>query len=98
MTPAEVALWQALRGRKLDGLRFRRQQGIGPYIVDFYCVEARLVVELDGAVHDAPSAQAYDAERTRHLNGLGIRVVRFPNDAVWQDLRGVLAAIGNAAA
>ena len=96
-TPAEVALWGALRRRQLGGLRFRRQHGVGPYVLDFFCAGARLAVELDGAVHDAPMARVYDAERTAHLAALGIRVVRFPNAAVRHDLDGVLAAIAEAA-
>ncbi len=92
-TPAEVALWTRLRRRQLGGRRFRRQFGVGPYVLDFYCPAERLAVELDGSVHDDPSARAYDAERTRHLNAVGIRVIRFENDAVRQDAETVLDAI-----
>ena len=96
-TPAEVALWNVLRRHQLRGLRFRRQHGVGPYVVDFFCAAARLAVELDGAIHESPQAKAYDAERTEHLARLGIRVVRFSNDAVRHDLDGVLRAIAEAA-
>ena len=88
-----MALWQRLRRRQLRGRRFRRQHGVGPYVLDFYCAAERLAVELDGAVHDAPERRAYDAERTEHLGRVGIRVVRFPNEAVRLDVEAVLDAI-----
>ncbi len=92
-TPAEAALWLRLQRRQLGGRRFRRQFSVGPYILDFYCPRERLAVELDGAVHDDPVQRAYDTERTRHLGGLGIRVVRFENRAVFEAPEAVLAAI-----
>ncbi len=92
-TPAEAALWLRLKRRQLLGRRFRRQHGVGPYILDFFCPSERLAVELDGAVHDDPARRAYDAERTRHLNAVGIRVVRFENRAVFERPEAVLAAI-----
>ena len=79
MTPAERCLWRILRNRRLGGARFRRQHGVGPYVVDFYCPASRLAVEIDGAVHEEPARAAYDAERERRLSALGIRVVRFTN-------------------
>jgi len=92
-TPAEVVLWRHLKGRQLDGYRFRRQYGIGPYILDFCCPAVGLAIELDGAVHDTPSAQVYDAARTDALAGEGLRVLRFENRRVFEDLEGVLAEI-----
>lgn len=86
-------MWQCLRRNQLRGRRFRRQHGVDPYVLDFYCPVARLAVELDGAVHDAPEQRAYDAARTAHLARVGIRVVRFPNDAVRLDVEAVLEAI-----
>ena len=90
-TPAEAALWRALQRRQLGGLRFRRQFGIGPYITDFFCPEARLAVELDGAVHVAQ--RDYDDARTRNLAVAGVRVIRFENRDVFEQLEVVLAAI-----
>ena len=90
-TPAEAALWRALQRRRLDGFKFRRQFGVGAYILDFYCPEARLGVELDGAVHAAQ--RDYDAARTRNLAAVGVRVVRFENAEVFERLEVVCAAI-----
>ncbi|HSF86166.1 MAG TPA: DUF559 domain-containing protein [Acidimicrobiia bacterium] len=91
MTPAEVAVWNRLRRRQL-GVRFRRQHPIGPYIVDFACVSARLVVELDGEPH-AQDDGGYDLSRSAYLEARGYRVVRFENDWVFEDLDGVIAMI-----
>ena len=77
MTPAEAILWQHLRTNKLDGLHFRRQEVINGLIADFYCHEAGLVVEVDGAVHEDRTDA--DAERDRILTGRGLRVLRFTN-------------------
>ncbi len=97
-TPAERALWLGLRGERL-GVRFRRQHGVGPYILDFYCPAARLAVELDGAVHDAPGARAYDDARTQWLwDTHRIRVLRFENRLVFEQPDDVLAAIAQAVA
>jgi very-short-patch-repair endonuclease len=93
MTPAEIRLWQALKHRQLDGLKFRRQPSIGPFIADFYCPAAKLVIELDGSVHDSEAAQQQDAERTAYLVSLGLRVVRFENREVMGNLEGVLGEI-----
>ncbi len=76
-TPAEQALWQQLRLRQIAGHKFRRQQPLGPYIVDFVCLEARLIVELDGGHHAARAE--YDAERTAWLTAQDFRVLRFWN-------------------
>ena len=95
MTPAEAMLWRALRGRGAGGLKFRRQQGIGPYVLDFYCPERRLCVELDGSSHDY--RYDYDEQRTKFLASQGIRVVRFHNEQVFTCLDGVVAEIVRAA-
>ena len=90
-TPPERALWQALSARKLDGLKFRRQAVIDGVIVDFYCPEAGLVVELDGNTHDDP---ARDAQRDARLLGLrGLHVLRIANQQVGLNLDGVLQTI-----
>ncbi|MGI8561589.1 MAG: endonuclease domain-containing protein [Luteimonas sp.] len=91
MTDAERKLWQRLRGGQLDGLKFRRQHPIPPYIADFCCIEKRLIVELDGSQHSL----AVDAARTRHLEKQGWRILRFwDNDALLQT-EVVLDAIWN---
>lgn len=89
-TPAERRLWGHLRDRRL-GVRFRRQHPIGPYVADFACVEARLVVEVDGGVHAA--RDEHDLIRTRALQTAGWRVLRATNDAVFADLASVLERI-----
>jgi very-short-patch-repair endonuclease len=91
MTPAEAMLWQRLRAGRLDGFHFRRQQVIGPFIVDFYCHQTNLVVELDGSVH--LKQEAYDRERERYLNSHGLRVLRFTNTDVNGQMHAVMAAI-----
>ena len=95
-TFAESILWEALRNRRLDGLKFRRQHPVGPFVLDFCCPERRLAIELDGAVHAAQRENA--AERETLLATAGYRLVRFPNEAVRDNLPAVLAAIRTAAA
>jgi len=90
MTPAEKLLWQQIRANKL-GVRFRRQQVIQGFIVDFYCHRAGLVVEVDGDIHDLQ--QEEDARREKVLSALGLRVVRFRNDEVMGNLLNVVEKI-----
>ena len=78
-TASERELWQHLRRAQIEGMRFRRQQPIGPYIVDFACLRTRIVVELDGIQHAEPGQQARDAARDRWLAGQGFTVVRIDN-------------------
>ena len=92
-TPAEQSLWEALRARKLDGYKFRRQYPVGSHILDFVCVERSLVIELDGAHHAVEDQYQYDQERTEHLEHYGHRVIRFANDSVLSDLDSVLDQI-----
>ena len=87
----ERLLWGRLRGGRLNGWKFRRQHPVGPYIVDFYCHEVGLVVELDGRSHDGRVRQ--DRERTRWLEQHGLRVIRFTNDDVICDVGRVAEAI-----
>ncbi len=91
MTPAEKRLWQALRGNKLGGRHFRRQQIIAGYIVDFYCHAADLVIEIDGDIHEYQ--KEYDAERNKVLTGLGLKVLHIPNETVLKSLPQVLKTI-----
>jgi very-short-patch-repair endonuclease len=81
MTVAEAILWRGLRGRGI-GTKFRRQVPIGPYVADFACVEARVVVELDGPPHESPKQRAFDARRDAWFADNGWRVLRFPNDLI----------------
>jgi len=90
MTPAEKILWQEVRAKKL-GVRFRRQQVIAGFIVDFYCHKSALVVEVDGDIHDLH--QEEDARREKVLSALGLRIVRFRNDEVVRNLSAVVGRI-----
>lgn len=94
-TPAEKTLWAALRNRRLAGLKFYRQDVIGPFIADFYCASARLVVEVDGEIHDYQNDQ--DNARTRQFEYYGYRVIRFRNEEVLNELEWVLSQIAIAA-
>ena len=90
-TPAERLLWSALRNRQLNGARWRRQHAIDGFVVDFYCTQARLVVEVDGDIHDSQAEE--DRQRQRVLERRGLTVLRFRNDAVQADLPSVLARL-----
>jgi len=93
MTAAEQKLWEALSGRKLGGHKFRRQHPCGSYVLDFYCHKGQLCVEIDGAYHLSPEQHHADEARDAYLNEQGIRVLRFPNESVLEDLPGVLKEI-----
>ena len=95
-TAAENLLWDRLRRKQVANLRFRRQQPIGRYIVDFYCAEARLVIELDGASHAQPGQIEHDRERQLFLESLELRVLRFPNEQVLYSTEIVLIEITKA--
>ena len=90
MTPAEKLLWEEVRAKKL-GVRFRRQQIIEGFIVDFYCHKAALVVEVDGDIHDLQ--QEEDARREKVLREMGLRIVRFSNNEVFKNLSAVVGNI-----
>ncbi|MGF1464206.1 MAG: endonuclease domain-containing protein [Maricaulaceae bacterium] len=98
LTNAETVLWSHLRRRALLGLRFRRQHPIGPYVADFACIGARLVIEVDGATHCQRHEIAYDRRRDGRLARLGWRVLRVSNSDVYENLDGVLRAISNVVA
>ncbi len=91
LTPAEECLWQALRNRKLKGLRFRRQHPVGRFIVDFYCPEYKLVIEVDGGIHT--EQMDYDAIRTEEMQAYGYHIIRFENQQVLENLDLVLEVI-----
>ncbi len=90
MTGQEARLWSRLRARQLQGLKFRRQHGIGPYIVDFYCSEQSLVIEVDGDSHADADQIVKDQRRDRYFQSLGLRVIRYINDDILKNLDGVL--------
>ena len=92
-TSAEALLWQLLRNRQLLGFKFRRQHQIGAYVADFYCREACLVVECDGAAHDLNEQWQHDQVRDAYLASQGVRVLRFINDRVLNDTENVLREI-----
>ena len=96
-TEAERLLWTVLRNRKLNGLKFRRQHPLDKFIVDFYCNEKKLVVELDGGVHNEKINREYDEARTAILAGLNVIVLRFKNEEVINGVQGVLKKISDTA-
>src|SRR5262245_5349246 len=93
LTAAEALLWQNLKGRQLLGRKFRRQISVGRYIVDFYCPEAGLVIELDGERHFSITIDEYEAQRTKYLEQEGLRVIRFENKELYENLEGILEKI-----
>ena len=92
-TPMESKLWVRLRDNRLDGHKFRRQHPIHRFVVDFYCAEARLVVEIDGDSHAAQGQAEHDVMRTEWLEQHGYRVIRFTNEDVAKRIDGVLMMI-----
>jgi len=94
-TDAENLIWQLLRAKRFMNLKFRRQHVIAPYIVDFYCHELALVIELDGSQHNTEDGRAYDIERTKFLEALGLKVVRYWNHEVLNQTDSVLEDLWN---
>lgn len=92
-TPAEDVMWELLRNRKLADLKFRRQHQIGDYIVDFFCAEHNLIVELDGPVHDAPERKKHDQKRDVYLKSSGYTVIHFQNTDVFEKTQQILETI-----
>jgi very-short-patch-repair endonuclease len=93
MTPAEARTWSLLRDRRFNQVKFRRQHAIGPYVADFACVTARLVVEIDGAIHNLAEQQIFDEKRTAFLKAAGWKVLRISNDEVFNDMQPVIDRI-----
>ncbi len=92
-TDAEQCMWNLLRNRRLSGFKFRRQRPIGNYVIDFYCHEAHLGVELDGGQHNEPDKQKKDALRSSFLESKGVTIIRFWNDEVLRETESVLEAL-----
>ncbi len=95
LTSAEAVLWNRLKSSQLQGRKFRRQHSVGEFILDFYCPQEKLAVELDGAGHFTASGNLHDTARTAYLNTVGIRVIRFENALIWSVLDSVLQTIVN---
>ena len=96
MPKAEAMLWSVLKGRKMLGCKFRRQFGVGAYRLDFYCAELLLGIELDGETHYVGNGQEEDRRRQMFIESLGIRVLRFLNSDLYENLEGVWEAIARA--
>ena len=92
-TLAEQILWDALRNKKLNGHKFRRQHPIAGFIADFYCHKARLIIEIDGEIHDLPDYSEHDEGRTYMLENQGIKLIRFKNTEIRENLDSVLKQI-----
>lgn len=92
-TAAEELLWKELKSKKLNGYKFRRQHSVGNYILDFYCTEYKLAIELDGFHHFDKYEKDYDDARTEYLNELNIKVIRFKNPDVEKNISWVLEEI-----
>ncbi|MCH7606004.1 MAG: endonuclease domain-containing protein, partial [Chloroflexi bacterium] len=97
-TGAEETLWGCLRNRRMSGAKFRRQHPLGRYIADFYCHEARLVIELEGPIHEKDDQKGYDRVRKDIIRQQGIRLLRFTNEEITSDLNTVLSRIFEALA
>ena len=95
-TAAEAVLWKNLQQGQLLGKKFRRQHSIGRFIVDFFCADCDIAVELDGAAHYSVLRDEYEGERTAYLEGQGIEILRFENRLVWEHIEVVLEAIREA--
>ncbi|MDA1168987.1 MAG: endonuclease domain-containing protein [bacterium] len=91
----EQRLWYFLRNKRLLGYKFRRQQSFGRYVVDFYCAELHLAIEIDGDSHYTTDAESYDRERTKYLNVCGIQVLRYTNTEVMKNINGVVEDIAS---
>ena len=92
-TPSEKILWNRLRNRQINGLKFRQQHGFGNYVMDFYCPTIRLCIEIDGEVHNTEEAKFHDRERTLFLNQYGIKVIRFKNEEIENNIEAVINVI-----
>ena len=95
--PAEVILWSRLRGEQVAGCRFRRQYSVDIYVLDFYCPELKLAIEIDGASHEGDDAVEYDTHREHFIESLGISFLRFQNDQIYHALDAVVEVIANTA-
>ena len=95
-TKYEKILWQRLRRKQIEGIKFHRQYGIGAYIADFYAPSLRLCIEVDGKQHHTKTGMEYDAERDNYMESLNIKVIRFKNELVIEDIENVVNEINKA--
>lgn len=95
-TPEEQRLWEKLSNKQLHGFKFRRQHPIASYIADFYCHKAKLVIELDGPIHETSENKHYDRGRDAELRAFGLKVLRFKNSEVTENMDNVLHEIARA--
>lgn len=93
MTDAETALWLKIRGKQLKGYQFYRQKPIGNFIVDFYCPKGKIVIELDGGQHYSEEGKKKDNHRDKYLEDAGLRILRFSDKEVFEDMLGILEKI-----
>jgi very-short-patch-repair endonuclease len=96
MTWSEQRLWQALRAKRLGGVKFRRQHVLGPYVVDFFCSSCRLAIEIDGGVHQEDERQMHDVRRDAWMHGKGVRILRIPDQLVRDNIDAALQLIAEA--
>lgn len=92
-TMQEKRLWNLLKNRQFHNLRFKRQDPIGNYIVDFVCPEIKLIIEIDGGQHNEPENIEYDHQRTEFLESNGYRIIRFWNNDIYKNINGVIEEI-----
>jgi very-short-patch-repair endonuclease len=93
MPKSETILWSKIRMKQIGGCRFRRQYSVGAYVLDFYCPDLRLAIEIDGESHDKPTAKEYDQEREEQIKQLGITIIRFTNSQIETKLEDVVQYI-----
>lgn len=93
MPKAEMIIWAKLKSKQIEGCKFRRQYSVGQFVIDFYCPEVKLAIEIDGDSHFQEGATQYDEERQTFIESAGIRFMRFTNDDVYTNLNGVLELI-----
>jgi very-short-patch-repair endonuclease len=93
LSKAEVIMWKHLSNKQMHGYKFRRQYSVDQYVIDFYCPELKLAIEIDGDSHFVPGAEDYDKGRQEHIENYGIRFMRFNNDDVCNNIEGVCQAI-----
>ncbi|MEI8344057.1 MAG: endonuclease domain-containing protein [Candidatus Moraniibacteriota bacterium] len=92
-TPQEIIFWSKIRAKRFQGLKFKRQYSIGKYIIDFVCLEKKLIIELDGWQHGEENQKKYDKERTEFLEKLGFKIMRFWNNEVNNNIEGIFLKI-----
>ena len=93
LTPAERKLWEFLRKRNILGMKFRRQHPVSRFIADFYCHQAKLIIEVDGGYHNDPEQEEYDKGRQNELENIGLMTIRFRNDEIEMDIKDVVERI-----